>query len=153
MTLKMTLTEYKKFEASKDRYFFSKDTMRFFASRLESWHTDGWFITSEKSGFEDYTRVYSVRRADFETAQVETHAEGLKHLYQAQEARKVLKAESKRKGSLDDLSDEKLQLLMNTIDPELDPDDLYETIRRILYERSLDRGAAEDRAFYDYSKG
>ena len=49
-------------------HFFDKDTMRFFASRiLDHWkvnHEQGacYFITSEKKGFNDYTRVYTVRK-------------------------------------------------------------------------------------------
>jgi hypothetical protein len=45
-------------------YFFSPDTMRFFASRASE-HLDyntQCFVTSEKRCFEDYTRVYAVRQ-------------------------------------------------------------------------------------------
>jgi len=55
----------KRAHAETGGYFFSKDTMRFFASRvLEGIYRVGdhlLFCTSEKSGFNDPTREYSVR--------------------------------------------------------------------------------------------
>jgi hypothetical protein len=49
------------------RYFFSKDTMRFFASRIASDLLDyGYFITSEKRGFDDKKRQYKIRQAYFD---------------------------------------------------------------------------------------
>jgi len=45
-------------------YFFSKDTMKFFASKVESkLYKSGYFITSEKTGFSSYNREYKVRLA------------------------------------------------------------------------------------------
>lgn len=46
-------------------YFFSKDTLRFFACRVyaEVWtRPEGWvFITSEKTGFDSSARAYTAR--------------------------------------------------------------------------------------------
>lgn len=53
------------------KHFFSSDTMRFFKSRLiqDVFPTNKksvYFVTSEKSGFTDETRVFNVRRYDIE---------------------------------------------------------------------------------------
>ena len=53
------------------KHFFSPDTMRFFKSRLiqDVFPTNKksvYFVTSEKSGFTDDTRVFNVRRYDIE---------------------------------------------------------------------------------------
>ena len=46
-----------------NRHFFDTDTMRFFASRvLHPMYYGRIFVTSEKSGFDDPTRRYTVRR-------------------------------------------------------------------------------------------
>lgn len=59
------IEDLKRVHAETGGYFFSKDTMRFFASRvLEGiWKVGDHvlFCTSEKSGFNDPTREYSVR--------------------------------------------------------------------------------------------
>jgi hypothetical protein len=45
-------------------HFFSPDTMKFFASKIESELYDNQcFITSEKKCFNDYNREYNVRQA------------------------------------------------------------------------------------------
>lgn len=45
-------------------YFFSPDTMRFFASKIESeLYPSGYFITSEKRCFNDNRREFKVRFA------------------------------------------------------------------------------------------
>lgn len=47
-------------------HFFSPDTMRFFRSRVLSYLYCGkrnvYFVTSEKKCFDDFTRVFNVRR-------------------------------------------------------------------------------------------
>lgn len=50
-------------------FFFSRDTMKFFASKIESplmygGDTYGYFVTSEKTGFESKKRHYKVRQAN-----------------------------------------------------------------------------------------
>lgn len=49
-------------------YFFSKDTMRFFRSRVlqDVYQGPGgvYFVTSEKACFDDYKRVFTVRKYD-----------------------------------------------------------------------------------------
>ena len=50
-------------------HFFDADTMRFFKSRVTSNYkrvsdTVAYFITTEKRGFEDFTRVATIRRAE-----------------------------------------------------------------------------------------
>jgi CRISPR/Cas system endoribonuclease Cas6 (RAMP superfamily) len=56
-------------------YFFSPSTMRFFASKIEShlmYGGDqyGYFVTSEKTGFDSVKREYKVRQANFLTGEV-----------------------------------------------------------------------------------
>lgn len=59
---KLTMSDVRTYNAANGEYFFSRDTMRFFASRVESSLLRGnYFITSEKRCFDDYRRVYSVR--------------------------------------------------------------------------------------------
>lgn len=68
----MTLTEFKDLNANKGKFFFSPDTMRFFKSSVEYWDAKtGFFVTSEKAPLDTKLR-YTVRKADFETAEVET---------------------------------------------------------------------------------
>ena len=63
-------------------YFFSKDTMKFFKSRvLDFSHDDPstnalYFITSEKKSFNDNRRVYIIRKAHVFTDEL-----GEDHLY------------------------------------------------------------------------
>ncbi len=50
-------------------HFFDKDTMRFFSSRVTENYkrvsdTVAYFITTEKAGFRDSTRVATIRRAE-----------------------------------------------------------------------------------------
>ena len=59
------------------KHFFSPDTMRFFKSRLiqDVFPTNKksvYFVTSEKSGFTDETRVFNVRRYDIELDMFDT---------------------------------------------------------------------------------
>ena len=67
-------------------YFFSPDTLRFFASRIASklYIKQQCFITSEKKCFNDETRVYSVRyvRPD---GSIDTLANGLACIESARE--------------------------------------------------------------------
>lgn len=63
-----TINEIKAANRELGHHFFSRDTLRFFASRVYNdviECADGacLFVTSEKRGFEDFTRVYTVRRA------------------------------------------------------------------------------------------
>lgn len=54
------------------RFFFSPDTMRFFASRvLPTVYGGRFFVTSEKRGFDDDGREYRVRVA-FDNGEIET---------------------------------------------------------------------------------
>ena len=66
---RMRIREVEKEHAAAGGYFFSRDTMRFFNSRIESeLYNGGWFVTSER--FEDvfsddvYPREYRVRWFD-----------------------------------------------------------------------------------------
>lgn len=46
------------------QHFFETDTMRFFSSRvLSGVHGGRYFVTSERRGFDDYRRAYTVRVA------------------------------------------------------------------------------------------
>lgn len=74
------LTKIYSVEDIKERHkghFFSPDTMRFFKSRLiqDVFPTNKksvYFVTSEKSGFTDETRVFNVRRYDIELDMFDT---------------------------------------------------------------------------------
>lgn len=62
-----TIEDIQELNETAGYYFFSPDTMRFFESKVESDLSDfGYFITSEKKCFQDYTRVYKVRQAAYE---------------------------------------------------------------------------------------
>ena len=59
----MTIKDVKRLNNEAGYKFFARDTMRFFASRIESGlYANGTFITSEKASFRDATRRYTVRR-------------------------------------------------------------------------------------------
>jgi hypothetical protein len=71
-----TMDDVKRINAEKGFHFFSPDTMRFFKSKIESQlYADKYFITSEKKGFEDSTRGYSVREFNKDTGDIETIGE------------------------------------------------------------------------------
>lgn len=54
------------------QHYFEADTMRFFSSRVLSGVAGGrYFVTSERRGFDDYRRAYSVRVA-LDNGHVET---------------------------------------------------------------------------------
>lgn len=83
-----SLSELKEANKEAGFHFFSPDTMRFFASRIESTlYKNQCFITSEKKCFEDYTRVYSVRKAnsDASITTVDSQIESI------EEARKIIR--------------------------------------------------------------
>ena len=66
-------------QANKDRghHFFSRETIKFFESKVESTlYKNQCFITSEKKCFNDYQRVYSIRRAK-PNGSIETLERGL----------------------------------------------------------------------------
>ena len=58
------INEVKKFNKEVGLHWFDADTMRFFASKVESELYDNQcFISSEKKCFNDNTRVYKIRHA------------------------------------------------------------------------------------------
>ena len=79
-------------------HFFDKDTMRFFSSRITSHcqSKDGalFFITSERKGFSDYTRVYTLRKARVKNDQIEIDTVGdfgeFETMYRAKKALKEI---------------------------------------------------------------
>jgi hypothetical protein len=72
----MRLEDFIHLHKSGGGHFFDRDTMRFFRSRILEFDViTGYFITSEKKCFSDYTRVYSIRKANFETGSVGTVGE------------------------------------------------------------------------------
>ena len=59
---KISMADVRFYNAQNGQYYFSRDTMRFFASRIESALLGGdYFITSEKAGFDSVKRVFSAR--------------------------------------------------------------------------------------------
>lgn len=69
----MTIKDFMKGNTDAGQFFFSKDTMSFFNSRIieNSWNGDGYFITGER--FEktaEYPEKFTIRRGDTETFKV-----------------------------------------------------------------------------------
>lgn len=88
--MKLTIKDAKRINAEKGKHFFSKDTMRFFDSKIESdLFTNNTFITSEKRCFDDYTRVFAVRLFNPETGSIETLE---RNLLTKEDARKLARA-------------------------------------------------------------
>jgi hypothetical protein len=59
------ISEVKAANKAKGHHWFAKGTMEFFASRIESGVIGGrYFVTSEKTGFDDETRAFAVRVAN-----------------------------------------------------------------------------------------
>lgn len=69
----MIITDIKAANAAAGFFFFSKDTMRFFSSKVESKVYEGpggvYFVTSEQMG-EEGPRKYRVRRFEPETGRI-----------------------------------------------------------------------------------
>lgn len=69
----MTIADVKQANRNAGYYFFSKDAMRFFGTRIESaLYKNNTFITSDYTGFERNNRAYSVRVFYPETGIVDT---------------------------------------------------------------------------------
>lgn len=59
-----TMAQIKEANAARGDHFFDRDTMKFFASKVEGGPYGGrYFVTSEKTGFTSTKRAYTVRRA------------------------------------------------------------------------------------------
>lgn len=59
----VTMSDVRFYNAEAGQYFFSRETMRFFASRVESsLLRGGYFISSERAGFASTKRLYTVRQ-------------------------------------------------------------------------------------------
>lgn len=91
----MYLIKAKNYEAG--HHWFSKDTMRFFNSKVpEEAYKKGdkaYFISQEKSSFDNYTPEYTIRVADLNTGEVDTVGEfgQYKSKYEAKkELKKIL---------------------------------------------------------------
>jgi len=76
-----TLSKVKNQNKGIGHHFFDYLTMEFFSSKIHcsKLHGDKFFVTSEKTCYEDYTRVFSVRLADQE-GRVETVVKDLETL-------------------------------------------------------------------------
>jgi len=61
-----TIVEVKRQNKEGDNYFFSPESMRFFASKVHGkvLKGDKYFITSEKKSFRDYGREFAIRQAE-----------------------------------------------------------------------------------------
>ena len=76
---KRTMADVRAANAAAGQYFFSRSTMRFFGSRVESsLYIGGYFITSEKAGVTSTQRRFTIRR---ETADhsIETISKSLEY--------------------------------------------------------------------------
>lgn len=82
----MTLDQFKLQNAQSGQHFFDRDKMRSFRSRIvaSSWNGDGYFITSEQVRA-DYPRLYSIRKANFETFGVDAVTFGVDEVSKFQE--------------------------------------------------------------------
>jgi len=81
---KLTIADVKEHNKNTGRFFFSRKTMRFFQSRIESTlYKNHRFITSERCG--DLLREYSVRWYDAETGRIDTVTRGIKEIEVARE--------------------------------------------------------------------
>lgn len=77
------MSEVRKANKEAGFYFFEPATMRFFASRVASpLYKNQTFITSEKRCFEDYTRVYAVRKVS-SNGDIKTVKSGFKSIDEA----------------------------------------------------------------------
>lgn len=57
-----TMSDVREFNTDEEHHFFSRESMRFFSSKIESaLYAGRWFITSEKKGFTSSDRGYTVR--------------------------------------------------------------------------------------------
>jgi hypothetical protein len=76
-----TINEIKAANKAKGHHWFSEGTMEFFGSQIESGVIGGrYFVTSEKTGFEDDgTRVFSVRVA-LDDGSIDTVGEFQEHV-------------------------------------------------------------------------
>lgn len=71
----MNKDQFIRLNKEKGFHWFDKATIRFFKSRVMSWdNVTGYFISSERHSF-DTSRCYTIRKADFNTGQVETVGE------------------------------------------------------------------------------
>lgn len=73
-----TVREVREAHSGAGRHFFDRGTMRFFRSRICARGTvygGRYFITSEKTCFEDYRRVYHVREVKMGGASIDTIGE------------------------------------------------------------------------------
>jgi len=87
---KLTIADVKRHNKEAGQFFFSKDTMRFFQSRIESTlYKNHCFITSEQCG-ETSPREYTVRHYNVETGRIETVTA---QLYNLETAREIAKKE------------------------------------------------------------
>lgn len=86
-------------------YFFSKNTMRFFSSRVLSDFFVGknkaYFVTSERKCFNDYNRAFTVREIDLNSGDINTVGEFLEYSSKAVAMTNALKLayENETKGA------------------------------------------------------
>ena len=93
-----TMADVRKLDAEKGQFFFSKDNMGFFGSRIESKLCgERFFITSERVNFISDKRAYTVRLVDWETGDIrsEPDFQSYKSLDEARQAVKALAREAK----------------------------------------------------------
>lgn len=84
----MSFEEFKALNKAQGFHWFDRDTMSFFNSRIVHWNHLGYFISSERGPMPDSPRLFTVRRADFETGNVRTVSkfQEFKTLAEAREA-------------------------------------------------------------------
>jgi len=75
-----TLAQFKALNKKKGLHWFSKDTIEFWATKIETPLINGRFFITSENDFSGLKRLFTVRQADWETGQVETIGEFQAHL-------------------------------------------------------------------------
>ena len=95
--------DYDEFKYKHERagkYFFSPSWMAFFKSKVLDWRPfTGFFITSESGTFGKEPKRYTIRKADFDTFDVDTIGE-FQEFETLYKARKQFKALTTNKGEI-----------------------------------------------------
>lgn len=85
-----TISDVKRINRERGHYFFSHDTMRFFASHIETGLMgERYFITSEQKSFNDGSRVYTIREFNALTGGIKTVGDYKKYLTKQEALDKV----------------------------------------------------------------
>lgn len=87
----------KYYKSNPNGHFFDKATIRFFSSKIEAVFKNDYFITSERLGFDDYRKGFTIRKLS-DDANPENISEFNEYssLQEARQAFKIYKKENKQ---------------------------------------------------------